>query len=277
MSNEFAGIHIGDNTGPVKESPSESGAESNRRDRATIHRQAWSVGLATGAYGISFGALSVAGGLSIAQTQILSLAMFSGASQFAFISIAPLGAFGAAIGTAALLGVRNGFYAVAMNPVLGVTGWRKVAAAHLTIDESTAVSTAAQAAHPNKRALGQLGFWSTGIAVFVCWNLATLAGAILGNALGDPRRYGLDAAAAAAFVALLWPRLQGWQVRLLAGLALVVAVALAPFVPAGIPVLVAAGIAMLWTALTSKWSTTKQSQTSSDDSHQALPGLEGDS
>ena len=56
-----------------------------------------------------------------------------------------------------------------------------------------------------------MGFWVTGIGIYIGWNLSTLAGALLGDVLGDPRAYGLDAAAAAAFLALLWPRLRHRQ------------------------------------------------------------------
>ena len=94
-------------------------------------------------------------------------------------------------------------------------------------------------AQPTVRA-SQLGFWQTGIAVFVFWNLFTLLGAWLGNALGDPRRWGLDAAAAAAFVALLWPRLHSRDAAATAVVAVVLTVAVAPWAPAGIPVLIAA-------------------------------------
>jgi predicted branched-subunit amino acid permease len=159
-----------------------------------------SVGFATGAYGVSFGALSVASGLSVAQTCVLSLLLFSGGSQFAVAGVAAAGGSGAAaVATAALLGVRNGLYGLQLGPILAVRGLRRVVAAQLTIDESTAVGTAQLAEHPDRRDLARLGFWATGIAVFVGWNAMTLAGAVVGDALGDPRRFGLDAAAAAAF------------------------------------------------------------------------------
>ena len=216
-----------------------------RRDdetRAAV-RQAVSVSVATGLYGVSFGALSVAAGLDLAQTMALSLLMFSGGSQFAFIGVVGAGGPGAAIATAGLLGVRNGLYGPQVAPLLGAHGWRRPLAAQLTIDESTAVGTA----HPPGPA-ARAGFWWTGAGVFVLWNLFTLVGALLGDALGDPRRYGLDAAAAAAFLALVWPRLGGASGRLarvVAGAAVVVALALTPVVPPGVPVLTAAAVAIV--------------------------------
>ena len=204
--------------------------------RKEVLRQCLSVGIATGTYGISFGALAVAAGLNLWQTIALSGLLFSGASQFAVVGIVAVGGSGAAaVATSTLLGVRNGLYGLQMSRLLGVSGLHRVAAAQLTIDESTAVGVA-QPERPAQR----LGFWGTGLAVFVMWNLMTIAGAVLGNALGDPRRFGLDAAAPAAFCALLWPRLKSGDARAVAAVAAVIAVVVAPHAPAGIPVLVAA-------------------------------------
>ena len=211
--------------------------------RAAI-RQAVSVALATGLYGVSFGALAVAAGLTVPQAMALSLLMFSGGSQFAFIGVVGAGGLaGAAIATAGLLGVRNGLYGPQVAPLIDARGWRRPLAAQLTIDESTAVATAHKAPHA-----AQLGFWWTGVGVFVLWNLFTLVGAVAGDRMGDPARYGLDAAAAAAFLALVWPRITGPGSRLaqtVAAGAVVVALALTPLVPAGVPVLLAAVVAIV--------------------------------
>jgi len=209
--------------------------------RRAVIRQALSVSVATGLYGISFGALAVAAGLSIAQTMALSLLMFSGASQFAVVGVIGAGGGAAsAIATSGLLGVRNGLYGLQLGPLLALRGWRRVAAAHFTIDESTAVATAQVT--PGAR---RLGFWWAGLGVFVCWNCLTLAGALVGNALGDPKAWGLDAAAAAAFLGLLWPRLATRPAQVCAGLAVVIACVLVPLAPAGVPVLGAATAAIV--------------------------------
>lgn len=216
-------------------------ADADRVLRAATWRQALSVGAATGAYGVSFGALSVAAGLSVAQTVALSLLMFTGGSQFAFIGVLGAGGTGgAAVATAGLLGARNGLYGLQVAPMLGARGPLRALAAHLTIDESTAVATAQPTA-----ATRRLGFWATGAAVYVLWNAMTLLGAVVGDALGDPRRWGLDAAAAAAFLGLLWPRLRHRDARAVAAGAAVVAVTTTPALPAGVPVLLAAGVAVV--------------------------------
>jgi len=206
-------------------------------------RSGWAVGIATAAYGISFGALSTASGLDIWQTCVLSLVMFSGGSQFALIGVLASGgvaAGGTAIAGAALLGVRNSFYALRMSRVVGPGFWRRAAAAQLTIDESTAVATAQK--EPSAQ---RIGFWTTGLVVYIGWNLTTLAGALLGNLIGDVKAYGLDAAAAAAFLGLLWPRLKARQTQAVAVAAGFVATLLTPFLMPGLPVLAAAVVAIV--------------------------------
>lgn len=214
-------------------------------DRSTamraVTRQAWSVGIATGAYGISFGAVSVAAGLNVWQTVALSALMFTGGSQFALVGVVAAGGSGvAAVATSTLLGIRNGLYALQVARILQVRGVRRLAAAHLTIDESTAVAIG-----QNERRAMRRGFWLTGLLVFAGWNVTTLAGALLGNAIGDPKVYGFDAAAAAAFCALLWPRLKTFNAGATAALAALLTVVLVPVVPAGVPVLVAASAAVV--------------------------------
>jgi predicted branched-subunit amino acid permease len=216
--------------------------------RAAIIRDGLFVGLATGTYGISFGAVSVAAGLSVLQTCALSLLVFTGASQFALVGvIASGGAPLAGTLTALLLGTRNTLYGLRLAPALGWLGWRRRAAAHLVIDESTAMALV----RPTP-ATARVGFLSTGLAVFVCWNLATLGGALAGTALGDPRTYGLDAAVGGAFLALVWPRLHTWRNRLVAVAAAAVALGMVPLSPAGVPVLAAAAVAVVAGALSAR-------------------------
>jgi predicted branched-subunit amino acid permease len=206
--------------------------------RAQVLRTALSVGVATGAYGLSFGALGVAAGLSVAQTCALSVLVFTGGSQFALVGV--LGGGGSAVsGTASavLLGARNVVYGARLAGLLRLRGLHRLVGAQLVIDESTAVALGAETT--SERA-GRLGFWATGLAVFTLWNLATLVGAVAGSGIGDPRDLGLDAAAPAAFLALLAPRLRDRPTWLTALVAALVAVAVVPLVPAGVPVLVAA-------------------------------------
>ncbi|GAA1153014.1 AzlC family ABC transporter permease [Nocardioides aquiterrae] len=214
--------------------------------RRAIIRDSLGVGVATGAYGVSFGAVSVAAGLTVAQTCALSLLVFTGASQFALVGVVAAG--GAPISgalTALLLGTRNTLYGLRLAPLLAWRGVRRALAAHVLIDESTAMSVTRET-----RDAARLGFLVTGVSIFVLWNVATLAGAVAGNALGDPRKYGLDAAVGAAFLALLWPRLHRRRNQLVAVAAAAVALGIVPLAPAGVPVLAAAGVALVAGVLT---------------------------
>lgn len=205
-------------------------------------RMGLSISIATGLYGISFGALSVGAGLNLWQTMALSALMFTGGSQFAFIGVIAGGGTGAAaLGAASLLGVRNAVYGMQMNRMLQPRGWRKAAAAQLTIDESAA--TASGQLEPQEQ---QRGFWTAGIGVFVLWNAFTLLGALLGDALGDPRKWGLDGAAVAAFLGLLWPRLRQREPVALAVLCGAVTMLAVPLLPPGLPILVAALVGAAW-------------------------------
>lgn len=201
------------------------------------------VGLAVAAYGISFGALAVAAGFDVWQTCVLSLVMFTGGSQFALIGVVAAGGLAAgpaAIASATLLGVRNLIYGLRMRPVVEPRGIGRIAAPWLTIDESTAVALAQHT--PDLR---KVGFWATGIAVFIGWNLTTFAGALIGNVLGDARMWGMDAAAAAAFLGLIWPRLNSLQAGAVAAGAAAVALIVTPVTMPGIPVLVAGLVAVV--------------------------------
>lgn len=207
----------------------------------TVIADSLGVGIGVGLYGVSFGALATTGGLSVLQACALSLLAFTGASQFAFLGVVAAGgspATGAL--TAVLLGVRNTFYGITLAPILRVKGLRRLATAHVVIDESTAMSVVRE--DPRQ---ARLGFYWTGLTIFLIWNLMTLVGAVAGESIGDPRAIGLDAAVAAAFLGLLWPRLDSTTARLLALLAAAVALGLVPFTPAGAPIIIGGVVAVL--------------------------------
>jgi predicted branched-subunit amino acid permease len=214
-------------------------------ERSGIVRDSLGVAIATGLYGVSFGAVAVTAGLSVLQTCALSLLMFTGASQFAFIGVAAAGGppMSGAL-TALLLGTRNTLYGLRLAPLLAWRGLRRLGAAHVVIDESTAMSATRETT-----AAARLGFVTTGVGVFVLWNAFTALGAVAGEAMGDPRTYGLDAAVGAAFLALLWPRLHDTANRVVAVCAAAVALGLVPVTAAGVPVLAAGGVALLAGAL----------------------------
>jgi predicted branched-subunit amino acid permease len=207
-------------------------------------RDSFSVSLTVGAYGIAFGAAGVAAGFSVFQSCLLSLLTFSGASQFAIVGV--IGAGGSplsGITTASLLGIRNGLYGLRMAPLLHVKGLRRVVAAQITIDESTGVALSQE---ERGESAMRHGFWLTGFGVYIFWNIFTLIGALGAQAMGDPAAWGLDAAVPAAFLGLVWPRLKKNSDRILAASAALLSLALTPILPAGIPIISTAILAVVF-------------------------------
>ncbi len=120
-------------------------------------------------------------------------------------------------------------------------GWCRFVAAQVTIDESAATASAQVDSVEQRR-----GFWTAGLGVFALWNLFTAIGAVLGDAMGDPGRWGLDGAAVAAFLGLLWPRLRARDAAAVAVVCALVTMLALPLTPPGVPILVAAVVAALW-------------------------------
>ena len=194
------------------------------------------LGATLGLFGAAFGVLATTSGLTVAQASALSLLVFTGASQFALVSVvASGGSVLAALGSALLLAARNGVYGVALSRILPRRPPARLASAQLVIDESTAMAVA----QPDDRRARE-AFLATGIAVFVAWNLGTVVGAVGGSRLADPAALGLDAAFPAGFIALLLPHLRGRAGRLAAVAGAAIAALALPLLPEGAPVLVAA-------------------------------------
>ncbi len=215
---------------PAADPPIDLRRAAHRR----IRNRALTIGVSVVPFGLSFGALSVQAHLNLAQVCVLSLVLFSGASQFALVSIiSGGGSLLSAVGTALLLGARNGLYGARLNTMLRPRGWRRFAMAETTIDESTAMAvTEASAGY------AAWAFWATALSVYVLWNASTVVGALVGNALGSPATTGLDVAGPAAFTALLGPRLISARIRLVALAAGAIALLTVPLVPVGAPILI---------------------------------------
>ena len=178
---------------------------------------------------------------------VLSLVMFSGASQFAFVGVAAAGvAAVAAVPAALLLGVRNAFYGVPISEFLRPAGLAP--AGHGPLRHRRDHGHGGRPAEPRAE---RYAFWSTGLILFALWQTGSLVGALLGTAI-DPARFGLDAAAPAVFLALLWPQLQRAEARWVA-LGGAVASCPVPVAPTGVPVIAAAGVALAagWSVRTS--------------------------
>jgi len=213
---------------------------------AAVVRDALGVGIAVGLSGFAFGVTSAGSGMTLAQTCVLSLLVFTGASQFALVGALAAGSnpFTAAAG-AFFLSVRNAFYGLRLSQLLALPRVVRPFAAQWVIDETTAVSLA----QPSRRA-ARLGFTVTGLSLYVLWNVTTLLGALGAEAIGDTGAWGLDAAGPAVFLALLAPMLRTATERVVAGLAVLLGLGLLPVLPAGVPVLAAALAAPLVLFLT---------------------------
>jgi 4-azaleucine resistance transporter AzlC len=194
----------------------------------------FTLSLAVGVFGVSFGVGSVSAGATVLQTCALSALVFTGASQFSAVSVIGAGgSLGAALGGALLLAARNGVYGLAMAKRLPGPLGQRLIAAQLTIDETTAMS-AAQDDPDHQR----LAFWFTGVTLFAFWNGGTLIGALAGTAI-DPTTFGLDAAFPAGFVAMVWPLLRHRRSALAALLGALICLVTIPVVPIGVPILCA--------------------------------------
>lgn len=200
------------------------------------------IAVAVGLFAISYGALAVTAGLTVWQTIFLSAVMFTGGSQLAMVGVLGAGGgFGAAAGAAALVGVRNGLYGMRLAPILQARGPMTFIAAQLTIDESMATALAQN--DPKERVRG---FWAAGIGVWVLWLAFTVVGALIGQSIGNPEAWGLDGAAVAAYVGLLWPHLKNGEAWAIAGVCGLVTALTLPLLPPGAPILAAAIVSGLW-------------------------------
>jgi 4-azaleucine resistance transporter AzlC len=212
---------------------------------ATHRREGLLLAVAVGIVAVTFGVLADAAGLALPQVIVMSTLVFTGASQFAAVSVVDGGGSGgAAVGSAMLLAARNALYGPVIARLLPGRWSVRALGAHLIIDETTAMASV-----QDNDADAADAFWWTGIWLWSLWNIGSIAGALLGSAIGDPETWGLDAAFPAAFVALLAPHLRTAPGRVAALLGAAFAVATVPIVPAGVPLLVAAlavGPAFLW-------------------------------
>ena len=194
------------------------------------------IGIAFVIFGASFGVLSVSAGASVAQSCAMSLLVFTGASQMSAVSVlASGGTIASAFGGAVLLSGRNAVYGLAMSPVLKEGSLAsRLLGAQWVIDETTAIVSAET--DPTTR---RTAFWISGAILYASWNIGTLLGALVGTSI-NPSDFGLDAAFPVMFTAMIVPHLRTSSGRKAALFGAVAAVALAPFMPIGLPILVSA-------------------------------------
>jgi 4-azaleucine resistance transporter AzlC len=185
--------------------------------------------------GVSFGAIAVAGGLAWWMPTVMSVLVFAGGSQFMLVGVvAAGGGLLAAVVGALVLNVRHLPFGLAVGDIMGRGTVARLVGAHFLIDETVAFAMA-QKDPTRARAV----FWFLGTTAFVVWNIGTIVGAAAGQVIGDSDAFGLDAAFPAGLLALVLPALNNTRTRNAALLGAAVALASTPFLPAGVPVLLA--------------------------------------
>ncbi|AOR32755.1 branched-chain amino acid permease [Streptomyces fodineus] len=205
-------------------------------DDMSLVRDSSLVWLACGVVGVSFGAVSVAGGLPVWVPVVMSLVVYAGSAQFSAVGVLLAGGGPvAAAATGLLLNTRTAAFSLAVAEIIGTGRAARFLGAHLVTDETVAFALAQSDPVRRRRA-----FWISGLGLFAVWNFGVAAGALAGSALGDTVRYGLDAAFPAVLVALVLPQVRAdGAVRRCAVLGAVIALVATPAVPAGVPVLLA--------------------------------------
>ena len=191
--------------------------------------------IADGLVGVSFGAIAVSDGFPLWVPIAMSLVVFAGAAQFMFIGlIAAGGALVPAVLAALLVNARHLPFGFAVGDVLGSSKLRRIVGSHVMIDETVAFAIAQR--DPARR---KAAYWICGIGLFVCWNVGVVIGAIAGTVITDTDAFGLDAAFPAVLLALILPSLRERRTFIAALIGMAIAVGAAPYLPAGMPVLLA--------------------------------------
>jgi 4-azaleucine resistance transporter AzlC len=184
--------------------------------------------------GLSYGAIAVASGFPLWVPAAQSVLVLAGASEFLFVGIVAAGGSPIAAALAGLLvNARHLPYGLALPEVTG-RGWRRMLGTHLMNDESV-VFALAQDDLPRKRA----AYWTCGLGIWVCWCGGAVLGGVIGSAVRDTNAFGLDAMFPAVILALVVPALRDLPVARAALAGAAIALAAEPFLPAGLPVLLA--------------------------------------
>jgi predicted branched-subunit amino acid permease len=206
--------------------------------RRRILLRSLSIAVAATPFGLTFGAIGRASGLSLFETIAFSAFVFTGSAQFAAVAILGSGgAIAAAVSAGLLLNLRSLAFGILLAPDLRGPLWWRALVSQLVIDESTAVATT-----ESESASRRWGFLAAGLAVFALWNGSTILGAVLFSTGGDViLRWGLDATIPAAFLGLLWPRMSEPSHRGVALTGAGIAFVLTSFTPPGVAVVAAIG------------------------------------
>jgi 4-azaleucine resistance transporter AzlC len=198
------------------------------------------IGIAAFVFGISFGVLARTAGMGWPAPIVMSATTFAGSAQFAVASLLrDGGAAAAAITAAVMLNARYVPIGISVASRFEGPVRRRLLQAQLIVDESWAVALKRRAGFDLRVLLG------AGALLYLAWNSGTVVGVVLGNAIGDANRLGLDSAFPALFLALLVPQLTGRLQLTAALLGAGIALVLIPFTPAGVPIVAGAAACLV--------------------------------
>jgi len=191
--------------------------------------------------GLSYGAVAVTSGFPVWVPAAQSVLVLAGASEFLFIGIVAAGGSPIAAALAGLLvNARHLPYGLALPPGVTGRGWRRLLGTHVMNDESV-VFALSQDDPARQRA----AYWACGLGVLICWPGGAVLGALIGSAVHSTSAFGLDAMFPAVILALIVPDLRN-RMTLRAALAgAAIALLATPFLPAGLPVLLALAAVLL--------------------------------
>jgi predicted branched-subunit amino acid permease len=198
-------------------------------------RSVLAVATAVFVVGASFGAIAAAAQVRLLETMAMSVFVFAGGAQFLAVGVVSAGGSAvAAVLAGLLLNARHLPFGLAIGDVIGRRPLHRAVGSHLIVDES--VAFALSQADPGRQ---RRAYWLAGSALFVSWNIGTVLGFVAGASVGDPATFGIDAAFPAGLLALLWPSLRQRPELRVAVASGALALATTPFLPPGLPVLVA--------------------------------------
>lgn len=210
--------------------------------RRRMRVQSVSITAAVAPFGFAFGVTCAQIGIRWFEAAAFSTLVFSGGAQFAAVGVLKdHGSAATAVTAGLLLSVRLLAYGVVLAPSLAVPFWKRALLSQYVIDETMAVATSHRGLTPEDRRLQRYGFAWCGTALFLGWNVATLAGVLIAGSAGEwIERLGVDATIPASFLALIWPRLSDPVQRRVAAGGAILATALIPVAPPGVPIIAAA-------------------------------------
>lgn len=189
---------------------------------------------------VSFGVLARQAGFSVAQASVTAMIVFAGSAQFAALSVVTAGGgIPAALTAGSLMNARFLAMGIALAPSLPGGPWRRAAQGQTVVDSSWAL------AHRGDGTFDRWLLFGTTLPQYVAWTLGSVVGAVSGDQLGDTDRLGLDAIYPVFFLSLLIAELRDRTSRLVALTGALVALALVPLAPPGIPILAASAVALV--------------------------------